>query len=176
MSTTYYKRFRMEADLRDVPGVPALPAGYHWVAWDDRLLEVHADVKFYCFRDELDSCVFPCLGQRDGCVRLMREICRKPGFLPEATWLIAAPEGCVATITGVIERGPIGSIQNVGVMPAYRGIGLGTALVRKALEGFRRAGLARATLEVTAVNGAAVRLYRAVGFRKAKTLYKAVGV
>ena len=38
----------------------------------------------------------------------------------------------------------------------------------------RAAGLGRAFLEVTAENSGAVRLYRAVGFRRVKTLYKAV--
>jgi ribosomal protein S18 acetylase RimI-like enzyme len=74
-------------------------------------------------------------------------------------------EGCVC---------PIGAIQNLGVVPEYRGYGLGRALVRRALDGFYQAGLRRAYLEVTAENTCAVRLYRAVGFRRAKTLYKAV--
>ena len=60
------------------------------------------------------------------------------------------------------------------MVPAYRGMGLGRALVRQALDGFYQAGLRRAYLEVTAENAAAVRLYRSVGFRRAKTLYKAV--
>ena len=51
---------------------------------------------------------------------------------------------------------------------------MGSALIRQALEGFRCSGLSRAYLEVTAENDAAVRLYRSVGFRRAKTLYKAV--
>jgi ribosomal protein S18 acetylase RimI-like enzyme len=46
--------------------------------------------------------------------------------------------------------------------------------VRRALSGFCRAGLHRAYLEVTAGNDSAIRLYREVGFRRAKTLYKAV--
>ena len=53
-------------------------------------------------------------------------------------------------------------------------VGLGESLVRQALEGFYQAGLRRAYLEVTAENCGAVRLYRTVGFRRAKTLYKAV--
>ena len=104
----------------------------------------------------------------------MREIRRKPGFLPGATWLIACPEGYVGTVQGVMDRGPIGAIQNLGVIPAYRGLGLGRALVRRALRGFYQAGLRRAYLEVTAENAAAVQLYRSLGFRRAKTLYKAV--
>jgi hypothetical protein len=44
----------------------------------------------------------------------------------------------------------------------------------QALHGFRRVGLARAFLEVTARNDGAVRLYHRLGFRRRKTLYKAV--
>jgi hypothetical protein len=73
-----------------------------------------------------------------------------------------------------MDRGPIGAIQNLGVIPTYRGLGLGRALIRQALEGFYQAGLRRAYLEVTADNASAIRLYREVGFRRAKTLYKAV--
>jgi GNAT superfamily N-acetyltransferase len=164
----------MEMDLHGVCLRPVLPPGYRWIAWDESLLELHAQVKYLSFRTELDSCVFPCLGDAEGCLRLMREIRRKPGFLPAATWLIAAPEGCVATIQGIVDRGPIGSIQNVGVLPSYRGLGLGRALVEKALVGFQLANLHRAFLEVTADNACAIRIYRSLGFRKAKTLYKAV--
>jgi ribosomal protein S18 acetylase RimI-like enzyme len=174
MAITYYKRFRMEVDLDPSIRVEPLPLGLTWVAWQESLLDRHAEVKYLSFREEVDSQVFPCLGDRLGCLRLMREIRRKPGFLPAATWLIDSPDGYCGTIQGVIDRGPIGSIQNVGVVPAYRGLGLGSALVCKALEGFYASGLRRAYLEVTAENASAVRLYRDVGFRRAKTLYKAV--
>src|SRR4051812_43704083 len=174
MQITYYKRFRMEIALDGLPPPPDLRPPFAWAAWDEALIEHHAEVKFLSFREEVDAHVFPCLGDRHGCLRLMREIRRKPGFLPCATWLISGPLGFVGTIQGVMDRGPIGAIQNVGVAPDYRGQGLGQALVRKALEGFHAAGLRRAYLEVTAENAGAVQLYRAVGFRRSKTLYKAV--
>ncbi|QDV34183.1 GNAT family N-acetyltransferase [Tautonia plasticadhaerens] len=173
MAITYYKRYRMEIDLGGV-SPPALPSPYTWKPWDDSLVEAHAEVKYLCFRDEIDAQVFPCLGDLAGCRRLMREIRRKPGFLPPATWLIAAPAGFVATIQGVIDREGVGAIQNVGVLPAYRGRGLGRRLVCRALMGFRERGVGRAFLEVTAENVHAVRLYRSLGFRRVKTLYKAV--
>lgn len=174
MATCYYKRFRMEIDLEERPTPPVLPGPFWWVPWDDVLLDHHAEVKFLSFREELDSLVFPALGDRYGCQRLMREIRRKPGFLAGATWLVACAEGYVGTIQGVIDRGPIGAIQNVGVVPIYRGLGLGRVLVLKALEGFRRAGMTRAYLEVTAENDLAVGIYRSVGFRRARTLYRAI--
>jgi len=171
---TYYKRFRMEIDLDGAINAAALPRSFAWVPWQDSLLEQHAEVKYLSFVGEVDAYVFPCLGDRFGCRRLMCEIRRKPGFLPGATWLVACSGGYVGTVQGVMDQGPIGAIQNVGVLPPYRGLGLGRALVHRALAGFCQAGLQRAYLEVTAENGAAVQLYRKVGFRRAKTLYKAV--
>jgi GNAT superfamily N-acetyltransferase len=174
INISYFKRFRMEIDLNELPPPEALPEGYSWMPWDNTLVDLHAEVKAQCFQDEIDAVVFPSLSNRDGCFHLMREISRKPGFLGDATWLIAHGGEFCATVQGICERSGLGAIQNLGVTPRYRGRGLGRALLLKALYGFWRAGLGRAHLEVTAQNDAAVRLYRRVGFRCRKTLYKAV--
>jgi ribosomal protein S18 acetylase RimI-like enzyme len=174
MAITYYKRFRMEIDLDGAIAISSLPRGFVWVPWDECLMEQHAEVKYRSFIGEVDAYVFPSLGDRYGCRRLMAEIRRKPGFLPGATWLIACSDGYVGTVQGVQDQGAIGAIQNVGVLRTYRGLGLGRALVRRALAGFWQAGLRQAYLEVTAENAPAVQLYRNVGFRRAKTLYKAI--
>ncbi len=173
MNVTYFKRFKMEIDLYEAAPVPSLPEDFVWVAWHDALLERHADVNFECFRDEMDSAVFPSLATRQGCYHLMREIRHRAGFVPEATWLIGCASGICGTVQGRRERSGWGAIQNLGIVADYRGRGLGTALLLKALQGFRRAGLGRAHLEVTAQNDGAIRLYRRLGFRCRKTLYKA---
>jgi ribosomal protein S18 acetylase RimI-like enzyme len=174
-SIAYFKRFRMEIDLNTLPPVPPLPEGCAWTAWNPALLEAHAEVKCQCFVDEIDGVVFPNLASLAGCRHLMHEITHKPGFKPEATWLIAANgHGNVGTVQGLRDRLGMGAIQNLGVIPAFRGRGLGTALLLKALHGFNRAGLARGILEVTAQNEAAIRLYWRLGFRRRKTVYKAV--
>jgi ribosomal protein S18 acetylase RimI-like enzyme len=176
-SISYFKRFRMEIDLQStLAPVPALPDGYAWIAWEDWLVEQHAEVKYQCFIEEIDAVVFTSLSNRDGCRRLMRDIAGKPGFKPEATWLIASAHGYCATIQGVRERTGMGAIQNVGVTVPHRGHGLGTALLLKALHGFQSCGAHRVNLEVTAQNDGAIRLYRRLGFRCRKTLYKAVDV
>lgn len=175
MKISYFKRFKMELALADLPAVPLLPAGYRFVAWQEALLETHAEVKFSCFQDEIDGTVFPNLSSRDGCSRLMTAIRRKPGFLAEATWLLAASDGYCGTVQGVHDRTlRMGAIQNLGITPAYRGHGLGSLLLLQALHGFRLHGLERAYLEVTAQNEAAIHLYRRLGFRCRKTVYKAV--
>jgi ribosomal protein S18 acetylase RimI-like enzyme len=174
MEITYFKRFRMEIDLHAAPLVPSLPVGYSWIGWDDSLIEAHAEVKYQSFHDEIDSGVFPSLATPEGCRNLMAEIRRRSGFIPQATWLISYLGTSCGTVQGVRERSGIGAIQNLGVTPSFRGRGIGTALLLRALEGFRRAGLGRAFLEVTAQNQAAIRLYRRLGFRCRKTVYKAV--
>jgi ribosomal protein S18 acetylase RimI-like enzyme len=183
MGLTYFKRFRMEIDLvgRKFPGLTP-PAGYQLLSWDDSLLESHAEAKYQSFRAEIDANVFPCLGDWSGCHRLMHEICGKQGFLPEATWLMAyrgsagdSPEYC-GTIQGIRDYAGLGAIQNLGVTPEHRGRQLGTSLLIAALEGFQKAGLRRAFLEVTAQNSGAIRLYQRIGFAKARTVYKAVEV
>jgi ribosomal protein S18 acetylase RimI-like enzyme len=171
---TYFKRFRMEIDLEQVPLVPPLLVSFGWLSWHDSLVDLHADVKFESFRDEIDALIFPSLSTRQGCVCLMNEIRRRPGFIREATWLIVSASGPCGTVQGLRERNGMGSIQNLGVAPQFRGRGLGEALLLQALHGFRRAGLGRAFLEVTAQNDGAIRLYRRIGFRCRKTVYKAV--
>lgn len=183
MGLTYFKRFRMEVDLRvALRQRPNLPEQYRLVAWDDSLLPIHAETKYLSFRTEIDANVFPCLGEHDGCTRLMNEISQKDGFLPGATWLIAydwrigqPPEYC-GTIQGIRDRHGFGAVQNLGIVPEHRGRGLGGALLLAALHGFQAAGLPRAFLEVTAQNVGAIRLYQRLGFNKVRTIYKAVEV
>lgn len=180
MGLTYFKRFRMEVDLSGPPPlVRSMPAGYRLVPWHPELLPAHAETKFNSFRCEIDANVFPCLGDYDGCVRLMQEICHKDGFLPEATWLVVYDNGSsefCGTIQGIRDRSGMGAIQNVGIVPEHRNRGIGSLLIAKSLEGFRRASMRRVYLEVTAQNDGAIKLYRRLGFVKARTVYKAVDV
>ena len=87
---------------------------------------------------------------------------------------LVGPAGPCGSVQGVGDAGSTGAIQNLGIAPGYRNRGLGSLLLLQALAGFRRAGLRRALLEVTAQNEGAIRLYRRLGFRRRKTVYKAV--
>ena len=181
MGTTYFKRYRMEIDLLAYPPVKKpVPGGYRLLPWSGSLLDLHAKTKYMSFRDEIDAHVFPCFGELAGCRRLMRDISNKPGFLPEATWLAlfqmdnASDKQYCGTIQGIRQDSGIGSIQNLGIVEEHRDRGLGTCLLFQALDGFRRAGLERVTLEVTAENDGAIRLYERYGFEIVKTVYKAV--
>jgi GNAT superfamily N-acetyltransferase len=181
MDLAYFKRYRMEIRLvgRTLTP-PPVPASYRLVPWDESLLDAFSRAKYQSFRHEMDANVFPCLSEFDGCRRLMMEIVRKPGFLPEATWLAVyapndgtRPDYC-GTVQGVRDQHGLGAIQNLGMSPNHRRAGLGTCLLLHSLAGFRRAGVQRVYLEVTAQNQAAIRLYRRIGFSTIRTVYKAV--
>jgi len=179
----YLRRFRMEIDLADVLlPEPVLPGDYDFVPWTPGLADRHAAVKFVSFRSEIDSHVFPSLAEAGGCLRLMRDIAGHESFLAAATWLVhySGPLESIlnscdcATIQALRKPYDVGAIQNVGVTPEHRGVGLGRALLLRSLHGFREAGLQRVYLEVTADNEPAVALYRSIGFRISRTMYQEV--
>ncbi|HEY6564058.1 MAG TPA: GNAT family N-acetyltransferase [Pirellulaceae bacterium] len=180
MARRYFKRYRMDVELSQVPRYTSPPEEYDFLPWREDLLESHAAVKYQSFLDELDARVFACLSDYEGCRRLMRDISASDEFLPGATWLAVhygwnGPEFC-GTIQGVRGGLGYGNIQNIGILPAHRGRGLATGLLLRALEGFREFGLYFGSLEVTVQNVKALRLYRRLGFRHAKTVYKAAEV
>jgi len=182
MGITYFKRYRMELDLRGPrPVLPPLAPGYAALPWRSSLLAAHAEAKYESFRCEIDANVFACLGDRGGCYRLMREISQRRGFLPGATWLIQyhvplRPKQWCGTIQGVRDMYGLGAIQNLGITPGHRSRGLGQQLLLLALSGFAEAGLQRVFLEVTAQNLGAVRLYERLGFQIVRTVYKAADI
>ncbi|MEN6449256.1 MAG: GNAT family N-acetyltransferase [Thermoguttaceae bacterium] len=182
MEIAYCKRFRMEIDLagRELT-LPAVPDRYHFISWEDSLLDAFARAKYLGFRNEIDTSVFPCLAHFAGCQRLMAEIVAKPGFLPDATWLAvcrptvgAGQPGYCGTVQGVRDEHGFGAIQNLSVAREHRRCGLGAALLLRALSGFRDAGVRRVYLEVTAQNQNAVQLYRRIGFFVKRVVYKTI--
>lgn len=183
MGVTYFKRYRMELDLRGgLFEQPLIPSEYFSLLWDENLIEQHAEAKFQSFRFEIDANVFQCLGNREGCRRLMGDISRRSNFLPNSTILIGHRDpmsGVVdycGTIQAIRDNMNRGSIQNIGVTRGHRGIRLGTFLIYRAMQGFLDAGLHAGTLEVTAQNTKALRLYKRLGFRVTRTVFKAVEV
>lgn len=173
----YFKRFRMEVELNRAKGEFSPPSGLVWLAWDDSLLDLHAEAKYHSFHEEMDAILFPSFTTPEGCQTLMEAIRNRANFCPEATWLAVSPTGtAIGTIQGVLDakQRHVGAIQNIGVVPGARGSGVGAGLLIQALEGFRLARVRRVYLEVTAQNTAAIRLYRRFGFRCTKTIYKAL--
>jgi ribosomal protein S18 acetylase RimI-like enzyme len=162
----------MEAELEGLPE-PAWPVGFRALPWEDRLARAHAEVLAAAFTGSPDVLLFPSLGSIEGALGLLRDLSLRPNFLPRSTWIVEGPEGPCGSVQGVEERARLGAIQNLGVAPRWREVGLGKALLLQALRGMWEAGLERASLEVSASNGQALRLYQGLGFKRSRVLYKA---
>ncbi|MFO0876751.1 MAG: GNAT family N-acetyltransferase [Gemmataceae bacterium] len=173
LTISYFKRYKMEIDLAGLAS-PEWPEGFYPIAWRGDLLVTHADVLAASFSNEMDAVIFPSLGTVHGCSGLLQEMIKRRAFIPEATWLVVGPSGPCGSVQALRERGSLGAIQNVGIVPGQRGKHLGRALVLQALRGMATSGLGRATLEVTASNLPAVQLYLGLGFRRTKVVYKAI--
>ena len=171
MAVSMVKRIRMRRPLSGWMPSTTAPVGFHWEPWNVSLVDTHASVKFLSFADSIDAQLFPNLAGLTGCRLLMHCIADSDGFCPRATWLLMNDDGAVGTIQGIVNN-DCGSIQNIGVVPAYRRRGFGALLVARALDGFRECGAKTAVLEVTAGNPNALRLYRRLGFKPYNSFYR----
>lgn len=182
----YVKRVEMVLDLATYEACePTLPDGFFWTPWNSLFVSAHALILHNAFRDDLDGCIFPTYRQYEACEHLIRATSSVRSFAPEGTWLIGRqslssnhggisvgrPIEYCAAIQCVCQTRRVGEIQNVSTLPQFRRLGLGRALVAKALFGFIKKGRSQARLEVTAENVAALRLYASLGFCSKKILY-----
>jgi ribosomal protein S18 acetylase RimI-like enzyme len=178
MPVAYFKRHRMMIDLTQADlSFTSAQNEIHYLPWSDKLLGHHALAKWESFRNEIDANVFPCLGDRDGCRQLMRDLTQRSNFVPETTWLALSinqgvPDLPAGTIQGLRLDNAEGAIQNIGVVPGFRGRGVGRSLLLLALQGFRYIGCKYVNLEVTIHNLGAIRLYESVGFQYKETVFK----
>lgn len=178
MAIQYIKRLQMVFDFAKASSPDmTLPPGFVWTPWDTTLLADHARVKHEGFRDSMDAVLFPTFAHYDRCLRLMESISSSPSFEPQSTWLIThttqnGPLRHVANIQGMWLEPGFGAIQNVAVLPEFRRRGLGGLLVAANLVGFRQTGAHKVSLEVTADNYAAIRVYQRLGFEVLKIVFK----
>jgi ribosomal protein S18 acetylase RimI-like enzyme len=89
-------------------------------------------------------------------------------FENEASFLAEGRDGAVGVLLATRLSRTNGHVCQVSVLPDRQSSGLGTALMRAALEGFRRRGLSTVSLSVTVGNAVAYRLYQRLGVRLRK--------
>ncbi|MFV0402117.1 MAG: ribosomal protein S18-alanine N-acetyltransferase [Oscillospiraceae bacterium] len=85
---------------------------------------------------------------------------------PRSLFLVALAEDVVAGYLGMHHVLDQGDIDNVAMLPEYRGRGIAKALIRELILQSARLGLSFLMLEVRPGNGPAVGLYQSFGFRE----------
>lgn len=110
---------------------------------------------------------FGLVGGRDWKARKARDVANDAAACPEGIF-VAEEEG---QVVGYITTRPdpftrIGRIPNLAVDPAFRGRGIGSALIERALDYLRAAGMAMAKIETLEQNERGQALYPRFGFRE----------
>lgn len=145
---------RMEAGVADPPAEPVWPPAVRVRTYEaDDAHDVHALLEA-AFADSVEE-VPPF-------ARWHPWMTNDPSFDPDVWFLAEAAE----QLSGVCLCWREGWVKDLAVGPAFRGRGLGEALMRHALRAFHDRGLATVGLKVDADNPTgAVRLYERVGMR-----------
>jgi mycothiol synthase len=151
-----FEEIAMERDLVDAEhaGRVRWPDGSTLLEWGAAAAGASFDAYEMAFRDRPG---FPGWSRSEWIDRLTGD----PDFVPEASLCVllnGAPAGFVVCSPGWIDQ--------VGVVPSHRRIGLGSALVTEATSRMRAAGLRVARLHVNANNPEARATWRRLGWRE----------
>lgn len=154
--------WRMTVDLAEPPAAPAAPAGVELrpfrTGTDDRAVHALVQAAF----SEIEGNI-----HHDWEQWRVRSI-ESSSFDPR--WWFVAWKGDEVAGVALSEHwveDDVGWVGQLAVAPAWRGRGLGRALLLTALTAFSEAGISRASLGVHGDNERAARLYESVGMRQA---------
>ena len=149
-----FEELATDRDLENANAAPSWPALTAILEWSPETADVSYEVYEAAFRDR--PC-FPGWTRSEWIDRLTGD----PDFLPEASVLAlraGAPAGFVVCSNGWIDQ--------VGVAPGHRRLGLASALAAEATRRMRALGVGVARLHVNTNNPAALATWRKLGFRE----------
>lgn len=152
----------MRRDLSDVSDLPppAVPDGVTLATWTPGATPAFFAAYSAAFADRPG---FPGWSQE----RWVEWTADDPDFRPSLSWVALAgaePVGFLTCAQDTAAPTPTGFIIQTGTRPDWRGRGLATALVTRALRGCRDAGYTAVVLDVNVNNPTARRLYERLGF------------
>ncbi len=168
-----FDRMMMSANLAGArPAETQLnPRRYRLERWAEHHFEGAAGVITLAYEGHVDSLINDQYHGMAGARRFLRNILKFPSagmFFSEGSFVALDVEtGRLAGMILVSFVGPVtGHITQLCVVPGARAGGLGSGLMRVALESLAEVGVKRVSLTVTDSNLGAVRLYEGCGFQK----------
>ncbi len=85
-------------------------------------------------------------------------------LFPEFFYVVDCKGVVVGYVIGFEERGGVGHVASIAVLPEYRGRGFGKALLGAIEKAFVSRGLRESVLEVSVENKVAINLYKKMGY------------
>ena len=173
---TMYSRLFMERDLTpsaEAPRSPSpalnLPANIELLRWSTDHYQAAAELIHECYLGHVDARINDQYCSLHGSLRFLHNIVRFPGcgvFEPNASWVLRDRHsgGLVGMLLCSRVAGDVAHVTQLCITPAWRGHGLGRALIDHCIHNLARAGFAAITLTVTEANEQAVKLYEKHGF------------
>ena len=137
--------------------------------WSEQDYQPAASLITTCYKRHVDSEINDQYRTTQGALRFLNNIVRFPGcgfFDPPASFV--ATEKKTGAMVGLIlcsrVKADVGHITQVCVLPEFRGVHLGWALMEASANSLRRRGFSMLSLTVTEANHNAVELYKHLGF------------
>ena len=141
-----------------------------FLPWTRRFDQEAAHLIHNVYHDHIDAALNDQYRSYAGVSRLLESITRYRGcgdYLEHAS--TAAVHRSTGKLAGVLATTAVrvrtAHIPQIAVANGYQGTGLGTAMLRLAIQKLRRDGFPEVSLTVTSLNARAVRLYERLGFR-----------
>jgi ribosomal protein S18 acetylase RimI-like enzyme len=169
-----FMNFDMGKHPQDSLPIPrALPAQFEIRPWAEQEYQSAAALITAAYRGHVDSEINDQYRTLTGSLRFLNNIVRFPGcgvFDPRASFVVL--ERRTRTLIGLIlcsqVRPDVGHITQVCVLPEYRSLGIGEALLAASTRNLRGRGFHFISLTVTEANDRAIALYKRIGFESTR--------
>jgi ribosomal protein S18 acetylase RimI-like enzyme len=174
---TIYPRLFLECDIRkptmesDGSKLPGLPPQLELSPWTANDYQNAGELIYASYVGHTDARINDQYRSLHGSLRFLHNIVRFPGcgiFQPDFSWMLR--DRLSGALVGMLLSSrvapEVAHITQLCIAQAYRGKGLGRALLTRAADTLRRSGFEAISLTVTEANSEAVRLYQRFGFMR----------
>ncbi|MCY4536035.1 MAG: GNAT family N-acetyltransferase [Bryobacterales bacterium] len=166
----YPRRLMIRESDVALPRQSPVNPGMRFLPWTDSQLQAASELIALAYAGHVDASINEEYCSVPGARRFLEQTINRGSsgrFLTSAGFVARQASSsrlggiCVGSMVGA----HVGHIAQLCVAPEWSGFGIGTELLRRALDGFRRAGCDAVSLTVTASNERAIQLYERTGFR-----------
>ena len=153
--------------------LPPIPPQFEIRPWSEPEYQSAAALITAAYRGHVDSEINDQYRTLTGSLRFLNNIVRFPGcgtFDPQASFVVFQrhTRALIGLILCSQVRPDVGHITQVCVLPEYRSVGLGEAMLAASTRNLRERGFRFISLTVTEANDRAIALYKRIGFESTR--------